>query len=232
MMMLNNQQQQQQQGDEQQNMQVTNIATMDNNKTTGTTMVVMMTGHTSCCTTTNNNLGMIPDSHHQVQVQQEQQQQFGCFNSHVKQPFQLSYYIGRLVSCANCSVSAFIVMLIYIDRVQQHCKYFTLTDLNVHRVVLAALLAAVKFVDDEVYSNAHYASIGGVDVKELNALEYAFNRAVDWKLFVSGEEYHGYESALLQQWTRRNVQGEMVVMPPQTLLHQHQQHATGVVVWE
>lgn len=116
-------------------------------------------------------------------------------------------------------------MLAYVDRVQQRCKYLQLTDLNVHRVVLAALLAAVKFVDDEVYSNAHYASIGGVDVAELNGLEYVFNQAVDWKLFVTGEEYRAYESALLEQWTRTNAQGERVVMPPPSL------HA-GVVVWE
>lgn len=109
------------------------------------------------------------------QQQQLQQQQFQCFHLHVKQPLELIDYIKKLVSGANSSASACIVMLIYIERVQQPCQYLQLTNLNVHRVALAALLAAVKFVDDVVYSNAHYASIGGVSVQELNTLEFMFN---------------------------------------------------------
>lgn len=48
-----------------------------------------------------------------------------------------------------------------------------------HRVLLAPLLAAVTFIDDEVYSNAHYESVGGVGLNELNKLEYAISRALE-----------------------------------------------------
>lgn len=145
--------------------------------------------------------------------QHRQKQQFNCFNSHTKQPFELSYYIGGLVSRANCSVSAFIVMLVYLDRVGQRCKHLQVTELNVHRIVLAALLAAAKWVDDEVYRNAHFASIGGVDVHELKHLEWTFNEAADWALFVSADGYKTCENGLLEQWTRTNAQCERVVIP-------------------
>lgn len=87
------------------------------------------------------------------------------FNSIVVQQFPLTYCIARLVSYANCLSSDFIVALGYIDRLQARYDQLQLTERNVHRGVLAALLAAVKFVDEKWYSNGHYTSIGaGVDV--------------------------------------------------------------------
>lgn len=157
---------------------------------------------------------LIGDSVNDNQHHLQEQQRFECFNSHMKQASQLDTYIERLVSYANCSSSALIVMLIYIYRVQQRCENFQLNDLNVHRVVLAALLAAVKFVEDRVYSNAGFAYIGGEDVKELNNLEYVFNQAADWTFFVTGEEYRAFEDGLLQRWTTMNAEGERVVIPP------------------
>lgn len=146
--------------------------------------------------------------------QQQQQQRFNCFNSRSKQGCCLDYFIERLVSCANCSASAFIVMLVYVDRVQQRCEYLRLTDLNVHRVVLAALLAAVKFIEDRVCANADYAFLGGVNVQELNQLEFLFNQAADWTFFVTEEEYKAYEHDILHRSTRRNAEGELVILPP------------------
>lgn len=48
-----------------------------------------------------------------------QQQQFECFNCDGGQLLSLIDYIEKLVYCANCSTSAFIVMLLYVDRVQK-----------------------------------------------------------------------------------------------------------------
>lgn len=146
--------------------------------------------------------------------QQQQQKRFDCFNTNQKPPPQLIYFIERLVYGANCSFSVFIVMLMFIDRLQQRCKYLQLTHLNVQKVVLAALLAAVKFVDDTVYSSTHYASISGVDVKELNHLQFTFNQATDWTFFVTTDGYKAYENGLLEQWTSMNVRGELVVLSP------------------
>lgn len=144
--------------------------------------------------------------------QQQQQQQFRCFNSSVRPPFELNHYIRQLVSCANCSASTFIVMLVYLERVQQRCEYLQLTELNVHRVVLAALLAAIKWVDDEVCRNEAYASIGGVSAHELNRLELMFNQAADWTFFVPADVYRRYENGLLEKWGRAGAQGRRVVI--------------------
>lgn len=155
--------------------------------------------------------GIIPDD---SQPQQQQKRRLACFNSPVKQAIQLETYIKRLVSYSNCSSSAFFVMLIYIHRAQQRCKYLQLNALNVHRVVLAALLAAAKFVEDRVPSNEGFAYIGGEDVRDLNNLEYIFNQLAGWEFFVTGEDYSAFQDAVLQRWTAMNAEGELVVIPP------------------
>lgn len=160
---------------------------------------------------------MVDTSVDYSQQQRQQQQLFNCFNLQEKQSLPLDKYIERLVSYANCSPSAFIVMLLYIDRVRQRCKYLQLNHLNVRRVVLAALLAAVKFVEDRVYSNAGFAYIGGEDVQDLNDLEYLFNQAAGWAFFVTGDEYKAFEDGLLRRWTKMNAEGARVVLPPMHL---------------
>ena len=42
---------------------------------------------------------------------------------------------------------------------------FILTELNVHRILLAATVVATKYQDDDVYSNKYYARVGGVTSK-------------------------------------------------------------------
>lgn len=77
--------------------------------------------------------------HHTQQVnkadddqQHRQKQQLNCFNPYTKQLFELSYYISLLVSSENCSVSAFIVILVYLDRVDHRCNNFQVTQLSAH----------------------------------------------------------------------------------------------------
>lgn len=59
--------------------------------------------------------------------------------------------------------------------------------MNIHVFVLPLLFAAGKFVEDRVYSNSNLAFTGGVHIQELN-LEYLFNEAADWGLFVPADE--------------------------------------------
>ena len=67
----------------------------------------------------------------------------------------------RIHKYASCSKECFILALIYIDRLIQR-NNFLLTELNVHRVVITAVLLAAKFFDDAYYNNAYYAKVGGV----------------------------------------------------------------------
>ena len=68
----------------------------------------------------------------------------------------------------NCSISVFIYSLILIDRAQECNPVFVVNKKNIHRLVLAANIVSVKYLDDIYYKNSYYANIGGVTVKLLN----------------------------------------------------------------
>ena len=85
----------------------------------------------------------------------------------------MSFVSFRVHKYASCSNECFILALIYVDRLIER-NNFLLTELNVHRVVITAILLAAKFFDDAYYNNAYYAKVGGVLVSELNGLEVDF----------------------------------------------------------
>jgi len=69
--------------------------------------------------------------------------------------------------------------------------------LNVHRVVITAILLAAKFFDDAYYNNAYYAKVGGVHVAEMNNLETQFLFKIDFSLRVLPEVFEKYSAELI-----------------------------------
>lgn len=118
------------------------------------------------------------------------------FYSQYKQPFELDFYIRRLVEYSYCPISAFIVALIYLDRVQTAYTSLSMTEMSCHRLLSTALVLSIKYLDDEVYSNAYYARVSGLTTDELNSLEAAMLNILDWRLSVDPELFSRYEGSL------------------------------------
>jgi hypothetical protein len=74
---------------------------------------------------------------------------------------------------------------------------FLLTELNVHRVVITAILLAAKFFDDAYYNNAYYSKVGGVLVSEMNGLEVDFLFRINFSLHVTPEVFEKYKAELV-----------------------------------
>jgi hypothetical protein len=106
----------------------------------------------------------------------------------------------RVLKYASCSNECFILALIYIDRLIQR-NNFLLTELNVHRVVITAILLAAKFFDDAYYNNAYYAKVGGVLVSEMNGLEVDFLFRINFSLHVTPDVFEKYRAELLSHST-------------------------------
>jgi len=104
-------------------------------------------------------------------------------------------YLERIHKYASCSNECFVLALVYIDRLIQR-NNFLLTELNVHRVVITAVLLAAKFFDDAYYNNAYYAKVGGVLVSEMNGLEVDFLFRINFSLHVTPELFHKYRAEL------------------------------------
>lgn len=108
----------------------------------------------------------------------------------------IKQYLERIHKYASCSTECFILALIYIDRLIQR-NNFILSELNVHRVVITAVLLAAKFFDDAYYNNAYYAKVGGVLVSEMNGLEVEFLFRINFWLHVTPEIFVKYQDELV-----------------------------------
>jgi Cyclin len=120
-------------------------------------------------------------------------------------------YCHRIHKYASCSNECFILALIYIDRLIQR-NNFLLTELNVHRVVITAILLAAKFFDDAYYNNAYYSKVGGVLVSEMNGLEVDFLFRINFSLHVTPELFYQYKEELVAHSVNA---GMLIPQPPQ-----------------
>eukprot|EP00188_Purpureofilum_apyrenoidigerum_P002020 Plantae.Rhodophyta-Purpureofilum_apyrenoidigerum.ctg2197.p1 GENE.Plantae.Rhodophyta-Purpureofilum_apyrenoidigerum.ctg2197~~Plantae.Rhodophyta-Purpureofilum_apyrenoidigerum.ctg2197.p1 ORF type:complete len:184 (-),score=39.95 Plantae.Rhodophyta-Purpureofilum_apyrenoidigerum.ctg2197:212-763(-) len=117
----------------------------------------------------------------------------GFFGTHVL-TFSMRSYLRRLMERLNCSNSAFITALIYLDRLMVVNPCNRVTPLNVHRLYTTALLLAVKYHDDLVYSQSYYAECFGMQgTEEINTLEAHLLDMLSFRLSVSEKEYETYK---------------------------------------
>jgi hypothetical protein len=112
----------------------------------------------------------------------------GSFDSSQVPQISMYDYLERLRAFAK-SETSIVVALIYIDRILAADPNFTVTDINVHRMLLTCMTVAEKYSNDIPYVNSHYAMTGGVGLQELNVLEKMLFYVLKWRLSVSPEEY-------------------------------------------
>jgi hypothetical protein len=68
-----------------------------------------------------------------------------------------------------------------------------LTEFNIHRIILSAVVLAIKYNEDDYYSNEFYAKVGGVSLQEINSLELDAINMLDHILFVDEEFFNKYK---------------------------------------
>lgn len=99
-------------------------------------------------------------------------------------------YVERLVKYAYASSSTFVIMLIYMERMEQKEAQLRVNNHNMHRIAISALMIACKLLDDRVFSTAHYARVGGVpSAAEMITLERLFMRYIGHFLYVNDKMY-------------------------------------------
>ena len=101
-------------------------------------------------------------------------------------------YLIRIQTYSHIEKSTMILSLIYIDRLCEIAD-ITLTFYNIHRILFAAVLMAIKYNEDNYYDNNFYAEIAGVKSKELKMIEYTFLDMVDFKMFIDDETFEKYK---------------------------------------
>jgi hypothetical protein len=134
----------------------------------------------------------------------------------------IKQYLERIHKYASCSTECFVLALIYIDRLIQN-NNFILSELNVHRVVITAILLAAKFFDDAYYNNAYYAKVGGVLVSEMNGLEVEFLFRINFSLHVKPDVFVKYQDELVSHAVGAGFEQQMQPAIPVQQVHAPQQ---------
>ena len=118
-----------------------------------------------------------------------------CFNSNSLSNITLYEYIIRIQKYSFIEKSTLVLSLIYIDR---FCKLgkIMLTYYNIHRIIFAALLLAIKYNEDRFFENEYYSKIAGIQNDELKNIEYNFFCICDFNMYVSDEIFDKYNKYL------------------------------------
>ena len=105
-------------------------------------------------------------------------------------------YLIRLSQFTKINESTIILILIYIDRIGKINK-FILTYRNIYKLILASMVIAIKYNEDNFFSSEVYAKLGGLSVLELNYLEFQFLILIKFSLFIEKDLFDKYYYNLL-----------------------------------
>ena len=112
------------------------------------------------------------------------------FDSKKPTAISVQAYLQRWAQHSRCSLDVMVLAAVYLDRV---CEGgLTLTHRNVHRALLASLVVATKWHSDSVYTNSHYATVGGVSTKEVSRLECHLLKTIDFNAHIEPETFSLY----------------------------------------
>lgn len=139
---------------------------------------------------------------------------------HSRAPPQISVYdyLRRIVKYTSLERACLLVILIYIDRVCERVRTFTISSLTVHRFIIASVTLAAKAVCDSYCTNSHYAKVGGLSTQELNSLEVEFLGLIEWRVAVEGTMMQRYYVNLVRQHSRFEIAEPA---------HPHHQHSAS-----
>lgn len=106
-------------------------------------------------------------------------------------PISLNDYLLRLHRYCPMSTAVFLATSVYITRMTLIEKLFRVTAKNMHRLVLAGLLVAIKALEDLGFPHTRIAKVGGVSEQELSKLEISFAFLADFDLKVDARMLMG-----------------------------------------
>lgn len=109
----------------------------------------------------------------------------------------INEYIQRIIRYAKPEPSTVIISLYYIDKLCDKTD-LELSSNNIHRLILSSIIIAIKYNEDDYYSNTYYAKVGGISLEELNKLEYEMLQLLDFNTYIDDQFYEKYEMQLIQ----------------------------------
>jgi hypothetical protein len=122
---------------------------------------------------------------------------FHCKN---KPAITIDLYLERLIKYSKIEDSTLVVTLMYIDRLCE-TKEIILNVYNIHRyvykllplrIVFIAMLLAIKYNEDDIFTNEYYSKVAGISLPEVNSMEHLFLKLINFELFIENDYYNKY----------------------------------------
>ena len=118
------------------------------------------------------------------------QKKKSIFNCNFIPNLSLYNYIYRIQKYSEVEDNTLILALIYIDRIC--CNNFIINYYNIHKIFLVSVVFAIKYNEDNYYTNSYYSKIGGIKINEFNALEKEFASIIDFQFYVKKSLFDKY----------------------------------------
>eukprot|EP00299_Pterocystis_sp_00344_P002483 c12806_g1_i1.p1 GENE.c12806_g1_i1~~c12806_g1_i1.p1 ORF type:complete len:244 (+),score=34.95 c12806_g1_i1:223-954(+) len=113
----------------------------------------------------------------------------------------IEHFVRCLESGFQCGTEVFVVAAVYLIRLHECCD----RDINARHAILASVSLAYKFLSDTRPNMKLHAYSGGVTLDGLVALESAMLSALDYRLFVTAEEYTAMKNMIENESLRTNM---------------------------
>jgi len=88
----------------------------------------------------------------------------------------------------SAGMKALVSSIVFVDRVAADTGMIV-NSFNIHRLIAAGMLVALKINEDAVVDMALFAALAGVQAKEMAMLEIALLEKLDWHTFISEAEF-------------------------------------------
>jgi len=112
------------------------------------------------------------------------------FHSPFTPSVSLDKYMERLVQYMHCSLECFVIASLLLTRLEESYANATIiTPATMHRLMLATAVVAAKTQEDVFLDNRYYSEVGGVTLDEMNRLETFLLDRLQFRVFVSPEQY-------------------------------------------
>ena len=74
------------------------------------------------------------------------------------------YDNAGIFSFMKCSTSCYIAALVLLDRLKTKDQNYKISSANAHKLMMTAILIAVKAIDDDYYSQKYYSLVAGLNL--------------------------------------------------------------------
>ncbi len=83
--------------------------------------------------------------------------------------------------------------MIYIDEID---KKKPITEFNIHRIMFIAILISIKYNEDNVFKNDYYAKVAGVNLNEINKMEFEFINLLNFNVYIDPDVFKNYKKLI------------------------------------